>query len=389
MKVVFYSDVLNLHQAPLADALWDLTGHRYCFVELKTAGEKKGGREDYSSRPYLLRAWAGKENYDRAMELARTADCCVFSGTSSLRFEKERLRLNRLSFDMSERWLKHGPWSLLSPRLLQWMFAYYAGGWRKKAFYKLCCSAFCAEDHARIGSLRGKCYKWGYFTGLGERINLGDAGGPVSEATPIMWCSRFVRWKHPELPILLAARLKSEGNKFSLSMFGTGGCEEKMKEMSRALGVEDVVTFLGEVPNDKLREQMRKHEIFLFTSDRREGWGVVANESMSESCVLVASDGIGSVPYLLEENDAGRKFCAPSPCSSYKRPDVRALNSLFENVAWLLDHPVERRKMRMNARALMERVWSPGNAARNLLVLIDGIVGGNDSIVRCGPGSKA
>ena len=34
MKLVFYSIILNNHQANVADELWELTHHSYCFVEL-------------------------------------------------------------------------------------------------------------------------------------------------------------------------------------------------------------------------------------------------------------------------------------------------------------------------------------------------------------------
>lgn len=86
MKLVFYSIILNNHQANVADSLWELTNHNYCFVELvkPNDGNQKGGMENYGSRPYLLRAWESDENYCKAMELALTAECCVFSGLSAL-----------------------------------------------------------------------------------------------------------------------------------------------------------------------------------------------------------------------------------------------------------------------------------------------------------------
>ena len=92
MKLVFYSVVLNHHQAPVADEFYKLLGNKYCFVELINLGDRKGATEDYSKRPYLLRAWESSENYSRAMDLARTAECCVFAGNGALPFEKEKGR---------------------------------------------------------------------------------------------------------------------------------------------------------------------------------------------------------------------------------------------------------------------------------------------------------
>ena len=84
MKLVFYSVVLNHHQAPVADEFFKLLGEEYCFVELVNLGDTKGSTDDYSKRPYLLRAWESQENYRQAMVLARTAECCVFAGNDAL-----------------------------------------------------------------------------------------------------------------------------------------------------------------------------------------------------------------------------------------------------------------------------------------------------------------
>lgn len=82
---------------------------------------------DYSKRPYLLQAWKSTENYQIAMSLCISADCCIFSGIESLPFEIERMKHNKLSFEMGERWFKKGALSLLSPRLWQWLFSYHKG----------------------------------------------------------------------------------------------------------------------------------------------------------------------------------------------------------------------------------------------------------------------
>ena len=79
---------------------------------------------------------------------------------------------------------------------------------------------------------------------------------------------------------------------------------------------------------------MRKHEIFLFTSDRNEGWGAVSNESMSNGCILVGSDGIGSIPFLVEDGVSGITFKRANTDSGFigekLQIDEKALSSLTE-----------------------------------------------------------
>ncbi len=391
MKIVFYSVILNNHQANVADELWRQTGGQYRFVELANlqGDNKKGDPRDYSDRPYLIRAWESEAAYSEAMELALTSVCCVFSSVLAFPFQRARLKIGLLSFEMSERWLKRGIINILSPAILRMFLAYHFWQWGKKPLYKLCCSAFATKDQRILLTFKDRCYKWGYFTRV-ETENVEISSG-ISElnATPLMWCSKYSRLKHPELPILLAQRLKEKGYYFVLDMYGSGEYESAAKTLVKSMQLDEVVHFHGNIPNVELLAAMRQHCIFIFTSDRNEGWGAVANESMSNGCVLVGADAIGSVPYLVEEKVTGFTFQSPHTNSSFNTPDSKSLNHLCEKVEWLLDHPIERFQMQKQAQRLMQQVWSPKVAAERLLTLIDNLKENKDTPFQEGPCSKA
>lgn len=392
MKLVFYSVVLNQHQAPVADEFWELTEHQYAFVELINLCDTKGGSADYSKRPYLIRAWESPEAYAKAMELARTAECCVFGGVDALPFQKERMRHGLLSFDMGERWLKKGWKSLASPRLLRWLSAYYLGGWSNKPLYKLCMSAFAAGDHYKLGSFKGKCYKWGYFTEISSNIKTSEIKKP-SETIKLMWCARFIDWKHPELAIECAKRLKADGYIFELNMYGDGPLRERIVKLAVSCGLDTIdltdsinhkpltinppIIFHGNVPNEQIHQAMRDNDIFLFTSDRGEGWGAVANEAMSEGCCLIGSDEIGAVPYLVNHNTNGLIFNSKSP------------DDLYSKVRLLLDNLDNRVRMAIQGQKDMQTLWNPRHAAESLLQLIKDLREGRDTSIEEGPCSKA
>ena len=389
MRIAIFSVVLNQHQAPISDILWEITNHNFTFVELLNLRDKKGGTEDYSKRPYLLRSWESPETFNKAIELARTADCCVFSGVDSIPFAKVRMSLGLLSFDMGERWLKRGWKGFASPRLLKWLSSYYLGRWNKKPLYKLCMSAFAAADQYKLGTFNNRCYKWGYFTKVDKFDVEASSDVSTSNITPLMWCSRYLMLKHPELPIQMAHTLKMRGYHFVLDMFGSGEYEEQAKQLAGKLGVEDVVKFRGSMPNEQLMREMKEHDIFLFTSDRNEGWGAVANESMANGCVLVASDAIGSVPYLVKDGVNGLMFKSASTKTSFGNPDQKALDDLTEKVAWLLDNKEKMKEMQRAAFLTMYNTWSPKRAAQNLLQLIDDLQNGRGTSIKEGPCSKA
>ncbi len=380
MKLAFFSIILNHHQVRVADELYKLLGKEFCFVETVKSDECKGALEDYSSRPYLICAWKSDDFYNTAVEIAEIADVCAFGGYEGLVFEKKRMAKNKLSFDISERWLKRGLVNLLSPKVLPMFLAYHLGRWDKKPIYKLCQSAYAAKDHQRLFTYVNKCYKWGYFTAVDEDYKVASPKLGIStlEITPqIMWCSRFLKLKHPELPIRMAASLKSKGYRFVLDMYGSGEEEESTKQLARELGVDDVVHFHGAQPNAEILQAMRQHDIFLFTSDRNEGWGAVANEAMANGCALVASDAIGSTPYLVKEGVNGFSFASEN------------VEALTGRVEWLLNHPEQMCLMQREACRTMQQVWSPAKAATALLRLIDDLQHNRECSIMEGPCSKA
>jgi glycosyltransferase involved in cell wall biosynthesis len=377
MKLVFYSLVLNHHQACVADEFYKLLGENYAFVETARCIDNKGATEDYSTRPYLIRSWKSKKAYKKAMSLALNAEVCVFSGYEALPFEKARMRKGLLSFDMGERMLKRGWINLASTRIIKMVMAYHLGGWSKKPLYKLCCSAYAANDQYKLKTFQGKCYKWGYFTEVKEIKNDGFNLKSSNDSICIMWCARFLNWKHPELPVKLARKLKDKGYKFQIKMAGSGDLFQKTRKLIRKLDVDNCVSLIGNRTNEEILALMQRSQIFIFTSDQNEGWGAVANESMSNGCVLVASDAIGSTPYLIKEGVTG---------FSFKSCDVE---SLTKKVKWLIEHAHEMQEMQRNAYQQMKDVWNPKHAAESLLTLIKDIQNGQLSSIQEGPCSKA
>lgn len=377
MKLAFYINYLNHHQVLVADELYRLLGENFVFVATYPRCEQdlKGGK-DYSDRPYCLLAGESEEARRKAMALLREVDV-AFIGGGNLEYEVERAKIGKLAFEVSERWLKRGWLNVLSPLVLKNIF-YYHTLFRKKPIYKLCCSAFAASDCAKLGAFRNRCYKWGYFTKVDENADFEkDSATQNPPVFRLMWCARFLKLKHPELPVRMAAILKQKGYSFALDFYGSGAEEAETKRLASRLAVEDVVRFHGSRPNEEILLAMKRHDMFLFTSDRLEGWGAVANESMANGCVLVASDAIGSAPYLVEDGRTGYRFQSGDA------------DSLAAAVQRLLDDPARMRRMQENAYRHMRDQWSPRHAAEALLRLIDDLQAGRETSIAAGPCSRA
>lgn len=391
MRVAYFVNYINHHRISLADELYNILGDEFALIATMPRDEKelKGGI-DYSFKPYCLLAAESKEAHMLALKYARESEVCSF-GAGSMEYAIQRAKYGRsdgVVFETSERWLKKGWINCLSPNLIKWWIVYQIL-YKKRGFYKLCSSAYAAADHYKILTYRGRCYKWGYFTHVDDTFNpdVNIMSVAPLETIKIMWCGRFLNWKHPEMPILLAKELKLKGYRFRIDIFGgeiksnnkfdLTITRQKLENLIIKLGVQDCVSLNASLNNDEILREMKKHRIFLFTSDRNEGWGVVANESMASGCAIVASDQIGSAPYLIRDGVNGFLY------------ENGNLNSLVNKVEWLLTHPNELVQMQKKAFYDILNLWSPKVAAENLLRLVEDLKTGADTSISEGPGSKA
>lgn len=380
MTLTFFTNHVHHHQIPLADEFFKHLGHNYRYVEMEKLPECaiKGGYDPSISRSYILRAYESEANMIEAKRLMIESD--VVMGVAGPKgYAEQRQKLNKITFNYSERWNKRSLIHALDPRVLYRIYKSFFR-FRNKRSYLLCASAFAAKDANFYFCYPNKCYKWGYFTAVSEKLEVetSEQHTHTSRNIPkIMWCSRFLKWKHPELPVMLAARLKREGYDFVINMFGYGEELERCKILSKKLKVEDVVMFRGTLANKEILKEMHQHDIFLFTSDKAEGWGAVLNEAMSQGCAVVASDKIGSVPFLIQDEENGLMF---------KSEDI---NSLYEKVKLLIDDSQFRIKISKNAVDTMNNIWNPQNAAIRFLQLVDSIQNNKDTPFTDGPCSKA
>lgn len=379
MRVVIISNYINHHQVPLADILYSSLNRDFYFIETSPMPQsmKIIGYPEYSSRPYVIQAWQSAQAKSFSYEVCELADVLIFSTSYSYDYLRKCYRSGQICFEVGERWLKKGFLNMFSPRFVRWLCEYHSY-YKKHGFYRLCSGAYVKYDVNLFGAYNNRCYKWGYFTKV-DNINQDiflkhNSDGLVR----IMWCARFIGWKHPELPIKLAYRLKRLGYSFVIDMFGSGEKINDMKILSKSLHVEDVVNFCGNKPNDEILNEMREHDVFLFTSDRNEGWGAVLNEAMANGCVVVASDEIGAAPFLINDKSNGFLF---------KSTDI---DDLEKQVIFLIEHPKERQKSALEAYRNITEQWSPQNAAQQLLSLIRAIKLGDISLIpESGPCSRA
>lgn len=363
MKAAFVSNYINHHQIPFCNEMFRLLKGEFTFIQteaMEADRVKMGWHEE--DRPAYVKCWY--EEPELCQRLVMECDAVLFGGTDDESFIRERLKSGRLVIRLSERLYRMGQWKAISPRGLRRKYIDHTR-YRKKRVYLLCSGAYVPSDFHIVRAYPRKMYCWGYFpetrhydpdmlfAGKGWELAKGE------KIPYLLWAARMIGLKHPELALETARYLKAQGVPFHLDMIGDGELRKEMEELCRSFGLEEQVRFLGFQTPEQVRRYMEQADIFLFTSNRQEGWGAVANEAMNSGCALVADHMIGAVPYLVTHGVNGFVYL------DGKREE------LFERTYRLVTDRELCRKLGQNAYDTITGVWNSENAAVRLFELIE------------------
>ena len=371
MNIVFVSNFYNHHQKFVSKNLYKLTGGNYKFIVTEKMPEERknlGYDEEWDDFVYSY-----EENPEKVKSWIDTCDIVII-GSAPEFLLKQRKRERKIIFRYSERPLKNGLKIWKYP--LQWI-KWHLINPKKSPIYMLCASAYTAEDYRRYGLFMGKTYKWGYFPEYcryeSPKVLLNN-----KNKKELLWCGRFLDWKHPDDALKLATKLKEANYDFHINIIGAGDMEDALRQYCRVNGLENCISFLGSMDPSSVRSYMERAGIFLFTSDKKEGWGAVLNEAMNSGCAVIASDSAGSTRFLVEHNINGYR---------YQSGD---LIGVFEYVKHLLDDHHEQHPNPKEAYKTIAGEWNPEEAANRIFKLAEVILQGNVDVdlYEVGPCSK-
>lgn len=372
MKIVFLSNYYNHHQHSICEALHQQC-ESFCFIATGVMREERRKMGYGIQEPKYVMHTTEPGQIESAKRHVREADIILY-GAVQKPLSDPRLYRGKTVFYYSERLYRQAPNPWLLPLKAVWYFFRFR--FRQNS-YLLCASAYASADYARTHSFINRCFRWGYF----PETKRYDIKKLISQKDPqkILWCGRLLKLKHPEDAVETARRLKAAGVDFSLDIIGEGEQLPTLENMIKAYGLGDRVRLLGVMSKEEVRTHMEHAGIFLFTSDRREGWGAVLNEAMNSGCAVVTSHAAGAAPYLIRNGENG--MIIPSG-------DV---DQLYRHVKTLLLHAGQQKTLGSAAYKTITELWNAEVAAERLLVLADSAVGGSLSgtSYQDGPCSRA
>lgn len=372
MNLIFVTNILNHHQYALCEAF---KKHFEDFKLITTEKTQGIGYQTAEDADFALHYENG-DNKESIEKLICDADAVIFGACPNSLIEM-RMRENKISFLYSERFFKKGTWRRFIPstrKVLEDRIAKY----RNKNMYVLCASAYLPYDLNLLGFPVEKCFKWGYFPNTKEYDIEALLNQKNSTTHKILWVGRMLGWKHPDDAVGLAERLKKAGIDFELNLVGDGIFRKKLEDTVSDKGLSNCVHILGSKTPEEVRQYMEQASIFLFTSDRNEGWGAVLNEAMNSGCAVVTSHAIGSVPFLINDGENGL---------IYQSGDI---NDLCAKVIYLIDNAEKRAELGNKAYSTIADSWNAETAAERFKQLVEAISGKEKTdLFQEGPCSKA
>ena len=357
ISLTITSNFINHYSLALALELKKYFSDFHFVVKEKLPEDrKKLGFDNLDDYDFIVKEY---DESDKVQELFDNSDVVITDYTYN-KYISNRLKQNKITFVDSERLFKEDN---VIKTILRYGF-YYNNYHKYKNANLLCISAYAASDYNKVGLFKDRTYKWGYFSKAIEY----DFNKLLKnkKKRSVVWAGRLIDWKHPDKAIKVAKRLKDNGYNFELNIIGVGEQEALLKDMIKYQDLNDCVHMLGSMSPDKVREYMEQSQIYLFTSDRGEGWGVVLNEAMNSGCACVASYSAGSTPFLVKDGVNGLV---------YKNDNT---DELYTKTKQLLDDDKLMDSIAKNAYETIIIEYNPENAAKKFYKFVETMMNKSD-----------
>ncbi len=152
------------------------------------------------------------------------------------------------------------------------------------------------------------------------------------------------RYKGIDDTLRALALLARAGLAARLDVVGDGEDAPRLRDLARAEGVAERVTFHGRLDDARVRALYAAADVFVLPS-RAEGFGIVYLEALAHARPVVAADAAGA-PFVVRPGESG--YLVP-----YGDPEA-----LAACLARLLAHPDEARGVGASGRRLLERSFT-------------------------------
>ena len=133
-----------------------------------------------------------------------------------------------------------------------------------------------------------------------KQPTVANADSKDNCAIEFITVGRLDAWRGFDLVIESFARAAKTNKNIHLSIVGKGADKQRLKEIAKRLGVQEQVTFTGNVPMDEYYRLIAKSDVVVNAS-LKEGAVTVSFDSMAMGKPLICLDTTGYTRYFSNE----------------------------------------------------------------------------------------
>jgi glycosyltransferase involved in cell wall biosynthesis len=160
--------------------------------------------------------------------------------------------------------------------------------YRKAAFHAI--SESTRDDLVRRGVPRERVVV--IHPGVDARAYHPDPATPRAARPTFLYLGRLKRYKGVEFALRALATARQSRADLTLDICGQGDDRPRLEDLTRELGLEQAVRFLGYVPEAEKERLLRQAWAVVFPSPK-EGWGITNVEAAASGTPAIASDSPG------------------------------------------------------------------------------------------------
>lgn len=332
MKLVFYTNCISPHQIPLARELVARLGcdnYRYVHVASLTEERRKLGWAEIECE------WIVSEEKRQGMARRLLEECDVLlSGLRDLSLFEKRSRAGKRTIYCGERWFKppFGMLRLLHPSYFRMAFRFMRLV-KRGALDCFPIGVFAARDMARLfglfsgdlrclfrgprlvvdprpmGAVKGCSWMhiWGYFVApsQGGALPVEKAKTSTARALRVLWVGRLLALKRVDT-LFKAVFAVACSRPITLTVVGHGPERESLRRLEKRLcarcNLMSPISWHEAVSIVDVRVLMRRHDVYVLSSNGYEGWGAVVSEAIEEGMRVIGTYEAGASATILPES---------------------------------------------------------------------------------------
>ncbi len=153
---------------------------------------------------------------------------------------------------------------------------------------------------------------YGPFATIPMGIYCEPCTGPekkvARETDVILFVGRLIDWKGVNILVSSMKKVRDTVRNARLVIVGDGPERKSLADRVKELGLEDSVTFTGQVSDEELKDYYSRASVFVLPSitvnNQTEGLGVVLLEAMASGIPVIGSN-TGGIPDIIEDKVNG------------------------------------------------------------------------------------